>query len=55
MTISPNTQAIYWRNFVSRNFLSTLVGNPDSGIEFIPNSDRLQENGTLGCTPHHPE
>jgi hypothetical protein len=29
------------------------VGNPVSGTEFIPNSDRIMAH--LGSTPHHPK
>jgi hypothetical protein len=33
---------------------STYVGNPDSGIELIPNSDRLPEKiAHMGSTQHH--
>jgi hypothetical protein len=32
------------------------VGNPDSGTEVIPNSDRLPEKiAEMGSTQHHPK
>jgi hypothetical protein len=36
--------------------IPVLDGNPESGTEFIPNSDRLQEKMThLRSTSHHPK
>jgi hypothetical protein len=43
-----------YSNFSINDFF-TLRYNPDSGAEFIPNSDRLWDKiAHMGSTKHHP-